>query len=511
MSNWRRRVHGSSNQIGRAFKLSRGGYLGLGSELEMLSIPKADVLPVALSPAYAHNWTTKQGLRELIANALDTHTPVNIYKEGDYWIIEDKGKTPIRREHWVMGMSGHREQKDLTTIGQFGEGFKVGSVVLLRSGKEVEFHTAGENFKPKIELDPTFNTEILRVKVEQNQRVRGTKILIKGITDDEINEAKNLFLKFRDDVRILKQDGREFIFTTDKVERHIAIRGLIVKPISSLFSYNIVAKDIQDRDREKITDADIQKNVKPLLGKLSDKESIKRLLSEMLNRNSTALEVQMRFEPKHKKIWREALAELLGTKKVALKGQYENNLEAQFAGYKVVEPNWYGEDVLEHIGIKKADSLSLIAKKKRAGSRRITKKSLEPYQRENFKQAKKLIQKYAKNTGDKELIEVLRKRIKIHNELGVEDGVVTRGRYDGAKDVIRITKEATNSRQRLIGTIMHEYAHRQSSAGDYDRKFHNKLTEFLGLAVDSLHRTRRKRSRIQPAIEPAIVEPTVGV
>jgi hypothetical protein len=55
-----------------------------------------------LSPQQRADWAPVQALRELIANALDTHTEVRMTWDDGVAVIEDQG-TGLQRQHLVFG------------------------------------------------------------------------------------------------------------------------------------------------------------------------------------------------------------------------------------------------------------------------------------------------------------------------------------------------------------------------------------------------------------------------
>ena len=90
-------------------------------------------LELTIASNYVPTWTVVDAVRELFQNALD---------QGDYtWhfaagtLTLTNCNTSLSTSSLLLGTS--TKAGDLATVGQFGEGYKIATLVLLRSGKQV--------------------------------------------------------------------------------------------------------------------------------------------------------------------------------------------------------------------------------------------------------------------------------------------------------------------------------------------------------------------------------------
>lgn len=123
-------------------RLAALGYItkkpNLKHQYQLYEKGKLSSFQLGYSLKIAHDWTQEHGLREIIANALDTDTPVEIYFKNGKIVIQDVGKG-IEPKHFLIGVSEAMEGKKST----FGEGFKAGIATILRKGGSVTIESVG--------------------------------------------------------------------------------------------------------------------------------------------------------------------------------------------------------------------------------------------------------------------------------------------------------------------------------------------------------------------------------
>ncbi len=128
---------------------------------------------LTLSSKYVKHWGIEEALRELYQNAFDRA------RDGDdfAWFHDtvDKGimldvtignyNTTLDRRALVMGES--TKEDDTKSIGQFGEGFKLALLVLLRNDITIKIDTGTEYWTPKLVQNKQFGTKMLTIYVER--------------------------------------------------------------------------------------------------------------------------------------------------------------------------------------------------------------------------------------------------------------------------------------------------------------------------------------------------------
>lgn len=116
---------------------------------------------LSITEDYVSHWSWWQGARELMQNAIDTKD-FDIEFGDTYMIIRSRGgSVPV--SGLLMGSSTKRD--DTSTIGKFGEGLKVGMLVLLREGADIVMENGKDLWKPSIQFDEDYEQNILVVTI----------------------------------------------------------------------------------------------------------------------------------------------------------------------------------------------------------------------------------------------------------------------------------------------------------------------------------------------------------
>ena len=149
------------------------------------------------------NWTVAHAIREIIANALDeqilTGTPdIEIYQDlSGVWHIRDYGRG-IQYHHLTQN---ENEEKQINTnlIGKFGVGLKDALATFDRQGVDVSimskygYITIGQSTKHGFSDITTLHAYI---DESPDKDFIGTDFSLSGCSEDDIEEAKDLFLRF---------------------------------------------------------------------------------------------------------------------------------------------------------------------------------------------------------------------------------------------------------------------------------------------------------------------------
>ena len=113
---------------------------------------------------YLPNWGVREGLRELLQNAKDSEAefgaPMSVKYDAKRMVakIENRG-AKIPQEALLLGYTSKSGRGDL--IGVFGEGLKLGTLALVRSGCSVRIRSGGEVWTPEIRRSAKFDAEVL--------------------------------------------------------------------------------------------------------------------------------------------------------------------------------------------------------------------------------------------------------------------------------------------------------------------------------------------------------------
>ena len=239
------------------------------------------------------NWGLTEAVRELFQNALDQQTtnPTNVM---DYnWSIEDScfwissKESLLEKSSLLLGCSSKAD--DASTIGKFGEGYKLALLVLTRLGYKVKVYNyaAKEVWVPKIIKSRRYGSDLLVIDVTKHifTSVPDSNLtfMILGIQSEDIYtiRKRSLFMHSTYDKydttkgEILLEDchaGMLFVngLYINTVKLDIATKGYNFKPdVISL-----------DRDRSLVSSFDLQWITSQMWKEITDADCKEMILSD---------------------------------------------------------------------------------------------------------------------------------------------------------------------------------------------------------------------------------------
>ncbi|MGR6760253.1 hypothetical protein ACU1JV_00220 [Paenibacillus sp. T2-29] len=233
---------------------------------------------LSLSKDYVPSWTVVDAVRELFQNALDQQTTSDDNKmffeydnETQKLCIGNKSSV-LNVKTLLLGSSTKRD--DPNTIGQFGEGYKIATLVLTRLNKTVTFYNYGasEVWKPRFVNSRRYGEEILTFFVDKKYPWdkapdNNLTIVIENITNQEYQDIVESNLYLQDVGKIIGSSfGR--ILEEERYKGKVFVNGLFVCNYSEYTQgYDFKPEYIKiDRDR-----------------KLADSFELKWLSSRMLS------------------------------------------------------------------------------------------------------------------------------------------------------------------------------------------------------------------------------------
>jgi len=280
-----------------------------------------------ISSDYCANWTTVDAIREMIANAIDTGTAVRVEHSEGKCRIYDSGDG-IMKKHFIFGIS----EKAKSDIGQFGEGLKVSSLVLVRNKREVLIQTKGYNYKPAFERFDEFDSNLFTVYFEKNQRSKGT-IITFDATQAEVEKAKALFTHFKDSKKSVIERESLNVFLDDPGS--VYVNGLKTQTITSLFGYDIKDKAaVNSRDRNYVNTGLLNHEIIRFLRETNHVGVIEKYLTGYENR-TIPHEYMLNFTPINLTPW-EQVGKKIFKKACLYSHDDRKNFIAKQAGYKIL-------------------------------------------------------------------------------------------------------------------------------------------------------------------------------
>lgn len=131
-------------------------------------------IELTISPDYVPTWTVADAIRELFQNAIDQQTQ-NPDNKMSFWYSDDTETITISNKsseltEKTLLLGSTTKNGDEDTIGQFGEGYKIATLVLLRNNKTIVFYNnkSNEIWRPRLVDSRRFGSKILTFFIEKN-------------------------------------------------------------------------------------------------------------------------------------------------------------------------------------------------------------------------------------------------------------------------------------------------------------------------------------------------------
>lgn len=225
---------------------------------------------LSLASDYVPDWTIVDAIRELFQNALDQEAqmPDNTaswsYKDGTFK-ISNKTST-LTAETLLLGSTTKAD--DNKTIGQFGEGYKIATLVLLRNAKQVTIYNYGlrEVWRPRFVQSRRYGVPILTFFVDKKypwKQVPDNDLTIEvtGLTDEEwFEQIVPANLHLQSDVKIEESNEYGEALGDPRHAGLVFVNGLYVCEYEPYhFGYNFKPGNLKlDRDRKLASDFDLR-------------------------------------------------------------------------------------------------------------------------------------------------------------------------------------------------------------------------------------------------------------
>jgi hypothetical protein len=226
---------------------------------------------LSLSKDYVIDWTVVDSIRELFQNALDQETMVennkmffNYDAPTECLYIGNKAST-LEYKSLLLGVSTKRDNEK--TVGKFGEGYKIATLVLLRLGKKMTIYNYGakEVWTPKFVKSRRYGAEILTFFVDKNYfwtKVpdKNLTIKIEGITAQEFVDIVKSNLHLQDSVGTHHSSIYGKILMEPRYKGKVFINGLYVCTHNDYeYGYDFKPEYLNlDRDRKLVNNFELQ-------------------------------------------------------------------------------------------------------------------------------------------------------------------------------------------------------------------------------------------------------------
>lgn len=300
-------------------------------------------------------WTEWHVVRECLSNALDSvcmdTSKIDIRTEDGFIRIHDKGAGyPIVL---AKRIGASTKKQDTSTIGQFGEGIKMSLLTCLRLNICVMLASMDWLIVPKaVELE---GQQVLMYDIyKSSNNIEGSLVLLEATEriQDIINNVPRYFLHYTKG-NILHGDSSSGIYPLIDGEGWLYNKGVFIKPIQSLYSYNISIEKL-NRDRDLISYSDVAYRIRDIIETVNEPEIIESLIKVAVMPSSERdryIEFYSGLYSNYPEVWAEVFKRLYG-ENVRLFTSDIACREAQQLGFRVVNVEYNVARILRRGGIK---------------------------------------------------------------------------------------------------------------------------------------------------------------
>ena len=442
------------------------------------------------------DWEVYHAVREIISNALDeqlmTKTADIEIVESDTshgWHIRDFGRG-IQIEHFTQNENQEKHAGPEGIIGKFGVGLKDALATLYRKGMKPVIRSAFGTYTIAMHQKEGFaDIETLHVMFDDRPNTMvGTDFFIEGIGQSDVEQAKDLFLKFND-AMVLESTKYGDVLQSDKASlaARVYINGVLASEEENfLFSYNItnLTKSMRkalNRERTNVGRSTYTERVKSILKSCSSDEVLGGLAEQIRDREKGNQCDEIRYAD-IAQIGIAALAERDDKVIYATSEEIMNN------------PNYLGDmqrDGYTIITVSEKDHDSISGEHARTFSDYVSdfnhsfefefieKDELSDEEQEIFEKTSKILDlvEWSTQRPPVRISETMRPEtdasagnLVLHDALGC---------YSPLMGII-IKRSELSSLKQYASVLLHEAAHASSGATDATREFESELTEYLG-------------------------------
>jgi hypothetical protein len=298
-------------------------------------------------------WGEWELVRECMQNAMDEcdylaqtqgghlsdhlHISQTARHGSKWWCLRDMGRGTDVANILYLGLSGKRGQG---CRGEKGEGQLLAFLVAARKKIGLVFASQDYLLIPRISDDNRHPHLVLDLYRAQKPIV-GTRIFIENTptTDIYLRDRRKFFPDLVKPKGPEKSLSKRKIFDPDDEGAKLYLKGIFVRKIDALFSYNLSQSRIS-RDRDVVSEDDLIEEIGKVWSEVVSVHKVTRLLKEALNWYSEMLEMRIplfTLGQKHNRIWRKAFRQLAGQGRAVL---WTNDLiarEARRKGYVVIK------------------------------------------------------------------------------------------------------------------------------------------------------------------------------
>jgi hypothetical protein len=441
------------------------------------------------------DWEVYDAVREIVANAMDeeliTDTDkIKIFKDNEgRWHIKDYGRG-LRYEH----LTQKEDEEKLTNpnvIGKFGIGLKDALATFDRKGVKVLIKsrygdiTIAKSEKHEFEDIITLHAYINH---PSDTNLVGTEIILDGCSTEDIQKAKDLFLRFSGEKLLEETQYGQALEKKEDFAR-IYINGVkVAEEENFIFSYNITSltkaiRKALNRERSNVGRSAYSGRVKSILLSCKSKTIANKLVDDLKNYQIGTIHDEMKWMDVNihackllnsfENVVFFTPEELIFAKDTVDKAKndgYEivtipNNIKHKISGLKDASGNLIRD--LDQFNVEWNESFEF---------KFIDKTDMIPQERKIFELTNEILNFIGgkpKNVKEIKISETMRME-----SVSFREAV---GLWEGNRIIIK--RDQLRSLEQYAGTLLHEIVHAISGASDISSKFELQLTSLIGKII----------------------------
>lgn len=435
-------------------------------------------------------WEVSHAIREVISNALDEQAlsgtkDIEIAKDDGDWVVRDFGRG-LRIDHFTLKENKEKIAAATGVIGKFGVGLKDALATLHRRGVEPVIMSRHGTFRLRQTEKHGFG-DITTLHVAYDDTpvdIEGTEFRLIGATDEQIEEAKALFLRFNDE-EVIDETRYGEVLRAKPGRGRVYISGVFAAEEENfLFSYNVThltdaMKKRLNRERLNVGRTTYAERVKSILKESSADEVHDLLIEELLDRGRGPMPDELQWI----EISQMTLTLLHEREDVIFVVEYELHSHPDVLDHARA-------DGLKIVIVTNAEKSKLVEQAKTGG---VEVRTLENYVAEFNESFEYRFIDPADLTEEEKGVFALSPEImglvgvaendmpdvKVSEtmRIGRDD---TEGVWDPVLDAIVIKRANLGTRRSYASVLLHELAHAMTGTHDVTREFENVLTGYLG-------------------------------
>jgi hypothetical protein len=226
-----------------------------------------EIAELPIMKNYLPTWKVWEGLREIVQNGIDEQTQHDntlsiIYNRWENKLTVHNAGATLDPRAFLFGYTS--KAGDDATIGQYGEGLKLGVLALVRAKKGLIITVGRDAWVAGFQRSKKFNATILTFTIHKNVReaadANDVGVIITGVTEKEYEMMRSRIIPLMEarPTELGSDSYHGSVLTDPDQKGRLYVKGIWVCNKKDLaFGYNFGGRVEVNRDRNFIADWDV--------------------------------------------------------------------------------------------------------------------------------------------------------------------------------------------------------------------------------------------------------------